>query len=155
MRQVVVYEQSLSDIADAIRAKNGETKEYKPNEMAAAIEAISGGGLGNENVSVVFNITSSTSTYRPIITYLYYDNNNTLRAKSIIVSTNSYSSTLDIAKGSYVNIASKSSAAELSGVTGTTEIDIIEALAALIAFKANGAGTITGTFGNASGGGAN
>jgi hypothetical protein len=34
----------LKDIANAIRAKNGEETQYKPSEMAAAIGAISGGG---------------------------------------------------------------------------------------------------------------
>lgn len=42
--KVYVTEQHLSDIADAIRGKNGESTLYHPSEMAAAIDAISGGG---------------------------------------------------------------------------------------------------------------
>lgn len=39
--KVYVTEQYLSDIADAIRAKNGASTLYHPSEMAAAINAIS------------------------------------------------------------------------------------------------------------------
>lgn len=44
MANVLVNEDSLTGIADAIRGKNGSTDTYKPSEMAAAISAISGGG---------------------------------------------------------------------------------------------------------------
>ena len=44
MANVLVNENSLTNIANAIRGKNGETTTYKPSEMAAAITAISGGG---------------------------------------------------------------------------------------------------------------
>lgn len=43
MANVLVNENSLTGIADAIRSKNGSTDTYKPSEMAAAISAISGG----------------------------------------------------------------------------------------------------------------
>lgn len=39
MTRVFVSEDSLEDIADAIRAKNGSEGAYKPSQMAAAIEA--------------------------------------------------------------------------------------------------------------------
>lgn len=45
MANVVVNDTYLSDIADAIRAKNGSSDTYKPSEMADAISAISGGGI--------------------------------------------------------------------------------------------------------------
>ena len=44
MPNVLVNDDSLKAIGDAIREKNGETTTYKPAEMAAAITAISGGG---------------------------------------------------------------------------------------------------------------
>lgn len=44
MANVLVNENSLTNIANAIRGKNGETTTYKPSEMASAITAISGGG---------------------------------------------------------------------------------------------------------------
>ena len=44
MSIVTIDDSYLTDIANAIRGKNGETITYKPNEMAAAISAISGGG---------------------------------------------------------------------------------------------------------------
>lgn len=42
--KVLVSENNLTNIANAIRGKNGTTTTYKPSEMAAAITAISGGG---------------------------------------------------------------------------------------------------------------
>ena len=44
MPNVLVNDDSLKAIGNAIRSKNGETTTYKPAEMAAAITAISGGG---------------------------------------------------------------------------------------------------------------
>lgn len=40
MADYVIQDTSLTAIADAIRAKNGETAQYSPAEMAAAIAAI-------------------------------------------------------------------------------------------------------------------
>lgn len=36
---------TLTDIADAIRERSGETQQYTPTEMAAAVLAIKGGGI--------------------------------------------------------------------------------------------------------------
>lgn len=44
MANVLVEESSLSNIASAIRGKNGSTSVYKPGEMAAAISNLSTGG---------------------------------------------------------------------------------------------------------------
>lgn len=41
-----IEKQTLQDIADAIRAKNGSSDTYKPSEMAEAIRGIEGGGEG-------------------------------------------------------------------------------------------------------------
>lgn len=41
----IVKTEELSDIADAIRAKLGVQTQYKPGQMAEAIESISGGGI--------------------------------------------------------------------------------------------------------------
>lgn len=46
MPNVLVNDDSLKAIGNAIREKNGETTTYKPAEMAAAITAISGGSGG-------------------------------------------------------------------------------------------------------------
>ena len=45
MSNVLVDETCLQAIANSIRAKNGSTDSYKPGDMAAAIDAIEGGGL--------------------------------------------------------------------------------------------------------------
>ena len=47
MSKVLVNDTNLTNIADAIRNKNGSADTYKPSEMAAAITAISGGGGGS------------------------------------------------------------------------------------------------------------
>lgn len=44
MATVTTNNQYYTDIANAIRGKNGTETQYKPSEMAAAIQAISGGG---------------------------------------------------------------------------------------------------------------
>ncbi len=46
MANVLVAEESLQAIADAIREKNGLTDTYTPAQMAPAILEISGGGIG-------------------------------------------------------------------------------------------------------------
>lgn len=47
MANVLVSEDSLTSIANAIREKNGSTTTYKPAEMADAITAIEGGSSGS------------------------------------------------------------------------------------------------------------
>ena len=46
MSLVTIDDSYLTAIGNAIRGKNGETTTYKPNEMAAAISAISSGSGG-------------------------------------------------------------------------------------------------------------
>ena len=54
MSIVLTDDTYYQDIANAIRSKNGTTTQYKPSEMAAAINAISTGGL-------------TTKTYKEIV----------------------------------------------------------------------------------------
>lgn len=49
MSKVLVTESYLTDIGDAIRAKNGRTTKYKPSEMAAAINGITTQGATQDN----------------------------------------------------------------------------------------------------------
>ena len=49
MANVLVEETSLSNIASAIRVKNGSTAVYKPGEMAAAITNLPTGGGSSDN----------------------------------------------------------------------------------------------------------
>ena len=44
MAKVITDSQHYTDIANAIREKNGESTQYKPSEMATAIQAIESGG---------------------------------------------------------------------------------------------------------------
>lgn len=51
MARVFVSDSTLTDIAEAIREKNGSTDTYKPSEMADAVRAIESGG-SDENAWV-------------------------------------------------------------------------------------------------------
>lgn len=51
MPKVLVTEQYLEDIADAIRSKTGELGTYKPSEMAGAIDSIETADLGTKSIS--------------------------------------------------------------------------------------------------------
>ena len=62
MSKVFVTDTYLTDIGNAIRAKNGETTTYKPSEMAAAIQAISGGGDQPKLNAPTITITEDTLT---------------------------------------------------------------------------------------------
>lgn len=71
MSKALITEQYLTDIADSIRAQLGVATEYKPSEMSAAIDSISGGGGGItvEPLSVTTNGTYTASTgkaYSPV-----------------------------------------------------------------------------------------
>lgn len=59
MTKVIVSDTNLTNIANAIRNKNGETKNYKIDEMATAITSISSGSSSStpkENINVTFNL---------------------------------------------------------------------------------------------------
>jgi len=64
MANVFVNEDSLSDIADAIRSKNRTQNTYKPAQMAEAIEAISGGGITpTGTINITANGTHDVTNY--------------------------------------------------------------------------------------------
>lgn len=54
MASVIINEENLTNIANAIRNKNGSTTTYKPSEMAEAINNIVGSG-SSENLTDVLN----------------------------------------------------------------------------------------------------
>lgn len=52
MAIVTINDEHLTNIAAAIREKNGTENTYKPSEMAPAIAAITGGGSGSSEIKV-------------------------------------------------------------------------------------------------------
>lgn len=66
MANVIINDTNLTNIANAIRGKNGTTTTYKPSEMAAAITAISGGGGGSDVPAEALVFTQNCS-------YLFYN----------------------------------------------------------------------------------
>ena len=67
MSLVTIDDSYFTDIANAIRGKNGETTTYKPNEMAAAISAISGGGGITQWGKMFFSSTPSQVNLSSIV----------------------------------------------------------------------------------------
>ena len=64
MANVFVNEDSLSDIADAIRSKLNVQTTYKPRDMAAAIQSISSGGITPTGTkSITENGTYDVTSY--------------------------------------------------------------------------------------------
>lgn len=61
MAVVAISDSILTDIADAIRSKNGTENTYKPAQMPDAIEAISGGitPTGTKQISITQNGTTT------------------------------------------------------------------------------------------------
>lgn len=60
MANVLVNENSLTAIGNAIRSKNGETTTYKPAEMAPAITALPSGG--SETLETEFYLVRPSAT---------------------------------------------------------------------------------------------
>lgn len=63
MANVLVEKDSLEDIADAIRAKNGTQSTYKPREMAQAISEIGGGITPTGTKQISQNGTHDVTDY--------------------------------------------------------------------------------------------
>lgn len=65
MANVLINEDTMSDIADAIRAKKGVSTTYKPREMPSAIESISGGGgiTPTGTINITTNGTHDVTNY--------------------------------------------------------------------------------------------
>ena len=66
MANVIINDTNLSNIANAIRGKNGSNESYKPSEMAAAISALAIGGgnfdINVSNLAIVDVATGYTTT---------------------------------------------------------------------------------------------
>ena len=68
MANVIINDTNLTNIANAIRGKNGTTTTYKPSEMAAAITAISGGGGGS-------GVPAEALVFSGDCSYMFYRSN--------------------------------------------------------------------------------
>lgn len=60
----------FTDIADAIRSKNGTAVKYKPSAMPSAITALSGGG-GGMTMNTTFGGLSELHAFNGMVSYEY------------------------------------------------------------------------------------
>ena len=72
MAKVLTDSQHYTDIADAIREKNGESTQYKPSEMASAIQGIQSGG-GDIDALIDRSITEINSNVGVVEEYAFYE----------------------------------------------------------------------------------
>lgn len=64
MANVLINEDTMTNIADAIRSKKGVSTTYKPNEMPSAIDSISGGGITpTGTINITTNGTHDVTNY--------------------------------------------------------------------------------------------
>jgi len=82
MAQVLVTESHLSDIADAIRNKNGGSAQYKPPQMAAAIAALPGASY--TKIGEITFTTSTTGTSAAAISGATFTNSALSTENSIV-----------------------------------------------------------------------
>lgn len=75
MAKKLYDEASVQAIANAIRAKNGEASTYKIGEMAAAIEAISGSPIVDENLENTVQYRQMNATAAAFIENVDYSEN--------------------------------------------------------------------------------
>lgn len=104
--QVIVAEQSLQDIADAIRGKLSVQTTYKPSQMASAISSIPSSTPATETVSI-----QRTSTPIPTVKYL---NDN---FENVTLSVASGTTTIYPVKNSMMHVNTNNSTSSYSGFT--------------------------------------
>ncbi len=75
MSTVITDDKHYSDIAAAIRSKNGSTTKYKPSDMPAAISAIETGGDSLEDEIITHTVSGTYSNDRiaTVGKYAFYD----------------------------------------------------------------------------------
>ena len=136
MAKVLVTESYLSDIADAIRGKNGTSTTYKPGAMSAAIEALetkkagvvlddvignlsSAGQLAlpNRSGTISFDGVKSVAAYA--LSYKFYRNGGITGATFPDLTTISTTTALSYAFSTCTHLASLAFPA-LTTVSGTT-----------------------------------
>lgn len=111
MANVIINDTYLTNIADAIRSKNGSANAYKPSQMAAAINAIeinSGGGTGGGGES-----GGGSVTYKDTVELRAYANE-------------AYITGEDCAKDIITGAAFGINTYEISGLTNCPRLKVID-----------------------------
>lgn len=144
MAKVLVSDTNLSNIAEAIRSKNGTTKSYKVAEMATAIEGISVGGSSGTLENVTVTMTSADSNIYFVTSWLTaengsigfnYDNHYFVE----------YSYSHSVLKGSYLHIVAITPLTVNLNLSCTGNIELLGNNNGVLVVKVNGAGSITVT----------
>jgi hypothetical protein len=63
----IIEDTTLSNIADAIRSKNGESEQYTPEQMAEKIEEIEGGGSGGGGYTIAYRESGAEGMTEEVI----------------------------------------------------------------------------------------
>lgn len=122
MANVLVNETSLSDIADAIRGKNGSQTRYKPYEMADAIdELVTGGIIPTGAIQVTQNGTYDVTNYASA--EVNVSGGSSLGTKSITANGTYQASddSLDGYSSVTVNVAGTNNVVEINSLTNTSD----------------------------------
>ena len=83
MAKVLVNDSNLTNIANAIRGKNGETTTYKPSEMAAAITNLPSSGGGSPDPIVITGNADNYCSYSPFVAEYIRLYGNTITTENI------------------------------------------------------------------------